>query len=174
MIDKKGYDAEAREVVNSICGRIIKDYQFQIDSSNPLMGDDVSKVLYKGDLEIVLFWDYMEAQITFNFKNRNVNHIGVDFRRIRSKYLSYEGIKNLFKYKNEKPGKYSDLFIPKAKERQLHEFLNDWYDSFPLLFETGDYSLISHLESGGHGDPEEMKKERELIKEFQNSIKNNS
>jgi len=171
--DKEGYDNEAKEVVDSICHRIINDFNFQVDKHHAL-SDNVSTVLFKNDLEIILFWDFKEAQIEFKFKRRFANNVGVDFRRIRSIYLVYEGMKSLLKYKNEKPSKYWDKFVPKAKEKQLHEFLNDWFATFPNLFKTGDYMLISHLESHGHGDPEEMKNENELIMELQKNIKNNS
>lgn len=171
--DKDGYDEEAREVINSVCNRIINDYQFQIDKCHAL-SDSVSKVIYKNDLEIIFFWDFREAQIEFKFNRRFTNNTGVDFRRIRSKYLLYEGMKSIFNYKNEKSSKYWDSFVPKAKEKQMHDFLNDWYTIFPMLFETGDYSLISHLESYGHGNPEDMKKEFELIEGLRDNNNKNS
>lgn len=165
MIHKEEYDNEAKEVINSISSKIIDQYKFEVDQNHVYMDDGVSKVLVKNTLMIYFFWDYMEAQISWGFQERN-NMYGykIDYRDVFKENSFYHGLKSYRKYCfTEKPSIYWDSFIPKAIEKSFLDYLEKWTTAYSELFETGDYEIIRNLEKRGHQTAESMRIERELI-----------
>lgn len=132
------------------------------------MKDGVSKVLVKNNLLIYFFWDYKEAEIIWKFKKTNDDYgYSIDYREIYTENSFYQGLKSYRKYYfNEKPSIYWDRFVPKAIEKSFKDFLNKWTNEYQEVFETGNYTLIEHLEQRGHQSAKSMKIERELIEQM--------
>ncbi|MNK31444.1 hypothetical protein D3C87_498800 [compost metagenome] len=173
-MDKATYDEEARQVIETICSSIIESFNFAVDTEHIYMHDGVFKVLVKNDLMISFVWDYMEAQIIWNFKSlKEKSGYTIDYRNIHPENAFYHGLKSFRKYASEeKPSDQWDRFIPKAIEKSYLDFLQLWISSYPELFETGNYELIRHLEKHGHQSAESMKVETELVSKLLNERTN--
>ena len=170
MVNKDEYDYEAKEVIDKICSIIIEKYDFSIDFDHLYMKDGVSKVLVKNNLMIYFLWDYMEANIIWNFKERNDDYgYSIDYRDIFPENSFYHGLKTYRKYCfKEKPSIYFDRFVPKAIEKSFLDYLEKWTKEYHMLFINGNYDLIKNLEKHGHQTAESMRIENDLINKMIN------
>ncbi len=171
MVNKEEYDIEAKEVIDKICSIIIEKYNFSIDFDHFYMEDGVSKVLVKNNLLIYFFWDYLEANIIWKFKERVDDYsCSIDYREIFTENSFYHGLKTFRKYCfKEKPSIYFDRFVPKAIEKTFLDYLEKWTNEYHMLFINGNYDLIKHLEKHGHQSAESMKIESDLINKMINN-----
>jgi len=148
MIDREKYDAEARETIDVLVSRIREKYGFELDRNHPYMKDGVSRVITKGNVLIYFFWDWMEAEIVWEFRKVGDSRSGIHYSYVEEKYPYYERLKSYRKYISESPESQSRQgFRPKVIERSYLDYLDKWTTKYKDVFEKGDYSEIEVLEN---------------------------